>query len=151
VDAYRIGSPAYPLLDGTGGATSDNARWNGIGRYVIYAAEHYATAILEKAAQLNSVRIPRTLVYIRIDVPTDVTVEELKTEDLLGWDSNDKMASRSFGNSWYDERRSLILLVPSLAAPGLERNVLINQHHPEFERVTSSAPERIRGHPHLLV
>ena len=51
--AYRIGSSTYPLLDGSGAASSGDARWNSSGRYVIYAAEHYATALLEKADQLT--------------------------------------------------------------------------------------------------
>jgi RES domain-containing protein len=151
VEAYRIGSPAFPLFDGAGAAASDSARWNSKGRYVIYASEHYALALLEKAAQLNSVKIPRMLVYVRIRVPPDATMEEVQSDDLLGWDSDDKTTSQSFGDSWYDERRSLILLVPSLAAPGLERNVLINQRHPEFSGVTTSVAEPVRCHPKLLV
>ncbi len=149
--AYRIGSSAHPLLDGSGAAASDDARWNTRGRHVIYAAEHYAAALLEKAAQLSSVRIPRTLVYIRIEIPDDTIVEEVRTNQLPDWDSPDKIASQRFGDRWYDERRSLVLLVPSLAAPDLERNVLINQRHPEFERVTASRPDSIRCHPNLLV
>jgi len=47
--AFRIGSLRYPLLDGAGAASSDDARWNSRGRYVIYAAEHYATALIEIA------------------------------------------------------------------------------------------------------
>lgn len=148
--AFRIGSASHPLFDGSGAAASDDARWNGRGRYVIYAAEHYATALLEKAAQANSIRLPRTLRYIRVEIPSSVTVEELDPDDLPGWDADDKSASRRFGNEWYDERRSLILFVPSLAAPGLERNVLINQRHPEFRRLTSSAPGTLRCHPRLL-
>ncbi|MBI2188394.1 MAG: RES domain-containing protein [Acidobacteria bacterium] len=150
MDAYRIGSRAHPLLDGAGAAGSDDARWNSRGRYVVYAAEHSATALLEKAAQLNAPKIPRTLVYVRITVPSDVSTEEVRGDDLPGWDADDKAASRSFGDRWYDETRSLLLLVPSLAAPGLERNVLINQRHPEFARVTMSRPESIRCHPKLL-
>src|SRR5438876_6868055 len=106
--AYRIGSAAHPLLDGSGAAASDAARWNSRGRYVIYAAEHYATALLEKAAQLNSTRIPRSLRFTKIDLPAGITVEELHTEDLPGWDADDCSASQAFGNSWYDEARSLI-------------------------------------------
>lgn len=151
MEAYRIGSPAHPLLDGAGAAAAENARWNSKGRYVIYAAEHYATALLEKAAQLNSIKLPRTLAYIRIGVPAETSVEELKAEDLPGWDADEKTASRQFGDRWYDEGRSLILLVPSLAAPGLERNVLINQRHPQFSRLTTSTAERIRCHPKLLI
>jgi RES domain-containing protein len=149
VIAYRIGSSAHPLLDGAGAASSDEARWNSRGRYVIYAAEHYATALLEKAAQLNSLSIPRTLVYARIQLP-DASVEEVSTDDLAGWDADNKKASRRFGDRWYDEQRSLILLVPSLAAPGLERNVLINQRHSRFADVTVSEGEPIRCHPKLL-
>jgi RES domain-containing protein len=149
--AYRIGSPAHPLLDGGGAAVSDMARWNSRGRFVIYAAEHYAGALLEKAAQLNSLKIPRTLVYVRIEIPAGASVEEVKLEDLPGWDSDNRTASQRYGDAWYDEARSLALLVPSLAAPGLERNILISQRHPEFATVRSSAPESIRCHPRLLV
>ena len=147
--AFRIGSSAYPLLDGAGAAASDRARWNSRGRHIIYASEHYATALLEKVAQLNSPRIPRSLVYVRIDLPRTASVEELRPADLSGWDADDRKRSQRFGDRWYDEQRSLILLVPSLAAPGLERNVMINQRHPEFAGVTASAAEPVRCHPRL--
>jgi RES domain-containing protein len=151
VDAYRIGSPAFPLFDGSGAAAVDDARWNRKGRYVIYAAEHYATALLERAAQLNSVRFPRTLVYVRIAVPPDVASEEIRPGDVPGWDLDNKTASQNFGDRWYDERRSVILLVPSLVAPGIERNVLINQRHPDFSRLTASGAQAVLCHPRLLV
>lgn len=148
--AYRIGSPAYPLLDGAGAAGSDAARWNSRGRYIIYAAEHYATALLEKAAQMNSIRIPRTLVFVRIEMPAHSSVEELRPDDLPGWQADDRDAGQRFGDRWYDERRSLVLLVPSVVAPGLERNVLINQRHPQFAHVAASSPEPVRCHRKLL-
>ena len=47
-------------------------------------------------------------------VPVDVTIEEVTGDDLPRWDSPDKAASQAFGSRWYDERRSLILLVPSM-------------------------------------
>ncbi len=149
--AFRIGSAAHPLLDGAGAASSGAARWNSRGRSVIYASEHYATALLEKAAQLNTPRIPRALVYISIYVPIAASVEEVLPSDLPAWDSESKIVSQDYGDRWFDEQRSLILLVPSLAAPGLERNVLINQHHPEFAGVIATAAVPIRCHPKLLV
>jgi RES domain-containing protein len=149
--AYRMGSAAHPLLDGAGAAASDSARWNSRGRFVIYAAEHYATAVLEKSAQLNSIRLPRSLVFIRIEVKRSGTIEELRPEALPRWEDDDRSASQAFGDRWYDEQRSLVLLVPSLAAPGLERNVLINQRHPLFARaVSAGAAEPVRCHPKLL-
>ena len=149
--AYRIGSGRFPIFDGTGAAASDVARWNSRGRYIIYAAEHYATALLEKGAQFGSVRLPRTLRFIRITIPETATVEEVRVQDLAGWDADDRRASQRFGNEWYDGRRSLILLVPSLAAPRLERNVLINQRHPQFRRLRSTDPKPISCHPKLLL
>lgn len=148
--AFRIGTQAHALLDGSGAAASDTARWTSRGRHAIYAAEHYATALLEKAAQLNSLRLPRTLVFIRIEIPQGTTVEEVTPGALPRWDANDRAASQQYGNRWYDERRSLILLVPSLVAPGLERNVVINQRHPEFPSLATSVAERVRCHPQLL-
>ena len=151
MEAYRVGSRRFPLFDGAGAAASDGARWNSRGRYIIYATEHYSTALLEKAAQLNSVRLPRTLLFVRIVIPDAVTIEEVRGTELAGWYADDMQASQRFGNQWYEEGRSLILIVPSLAAPGFERNILINQRHSQFERLTASAPEPIRAHPKLLV
>lgn len=149
--AYRIGSRRYPLLDGAGAAASDTARWNSRGRRAIYASEHYATAVLEKLAQLNSVKLPASLAYIEIEVPDGVAVERLAPRRLKGWDADDRAASQAFGDRWYDERRTAVLLVPSLAAPGLEWNVVFNQEHPEFHRIGASALKAVVGHPKLLV
>jgi RES domain-containing protein len=150
VIAYRIGSRAHPLLDGGGAFARGDARWNSRGRYIIYAAEHYATALIEKAAQWTSLKLPRTLVYVRIEIPDDSSVEELSPETLRGWDADDKHASQQFGDRWYDAQRSLALVVPSLAAPGLERNVLINQRHPSFARVKATRVAALVCHPRLL-
>ncbi|HEY0872295.1 MAG TPA: RES domain-containing protein [Vicinamibacterales bacterium] len=151
MDGYRIGSGRFPLFDGAGAAASDTARWNSRGRRIIYAAEHYATALLETAAQLNSIRLPKGLVYIQITIPSGITIEEVEERDLPGWDADDRRVSQRFGDAWYDERRSLILIVPSLAAPGLERNILINQRHPQFKRLKPTRPQPISCHPKLLV
>jgi RES domain-containing protein len=147
--AFRIGSLRYSLLDGSGAAASDDARWNSRGRRIIYAAEHYATALVEKMAQMNAQRLPATLVYARIELPLN-SLERIELSAVPGWDTDDKSASQAFGDRWYDENRSLALLVPSLAAPGLEWNVLINQQHPEFPEVVASKPRSIVCHPKLM-
>jgi RES domain-containing protein len=147
--AFRIGSLRYPLLDGGVAAASDDARWNSRGRRIIYAAEHYATALVEKMAQMNTQRLPSTLVYARIELPIGV-IERIEPSAVPGWDADDKSASQAFGDRWYDGKRSLALLVPSLAAPGLEWNVLINQQHPDFADVVASKPRPIVCHPKLM-
>jgi RES domain-containing protein len=148
--AFRIGSVRYPLLDGGGAAASDDARWNSRGRYVIYAAEHYATALVEKMAQMNAQRLPSTLVYAKIELPAEIDVTRVKPESVPGWDADDRSASQAFGDRWYDEQRSVALLVPSLAAPGLEWNLIINQRHPDFRRVVASKPRPLVCHPKLV-
>jgi RES domain-containing protein len=148
--AFRIGSVRYPLLDGGGAAASDDARWNSRGRRIIYASEHYATALVEKMAQMNAQRLPSTLVFVHIELPVGA-IMRIEPSTVPGWDADDKSASQAFGDRWYDEQRSLALLVPSLAAPGLEWNVLINQQHPDFSRVVASKPRAIVCHPKLTV
>lgn len=148
---FRIGSRAHPLLSGAGAAARDDARWNSRGRFVIYCAEHYATALIEQAVQFRRWRIPRSLAYIRIDVPDDISLEVIEADGLPGWDADNKLVSQQFGDRWYDEQRSLVLIVPSLAAPGLERNVVINERHPSFALVAASQPDAIRCHPKLLI
>ena len=150
VTAFRIGSLRYPLLDGGGAAASDDARWNSRGRRIIYAAEHYATALVEKMAQINAQRLPSTLVYARIELPL-AAVDRIEPSAVPGWDADDKTVSQAFGDKWYDEQRTLALLVPSLGAPGLEWNVLINQQHPDFAEVVASKPRPIVCHPKLMV
>jgi len=69
---------------------------------------------------------------------------------LGGWDADDKHASQQFGDRWYDEQRSLALIVPSLTVPGLERNILINQRHPAFAHVEATRAAALVCHPRLL-
>ncbi|HEX9384347.1 MAG TPA: RES domain-containing protein, partial [Gemmatimonadaceae bacterium] len=45
--------------------------------------------------------------------------------------------SKPFGQAWQQQRRSLLLIVPSVVAR-LENNFLINPEHPEFRQVTTS-------------
>jgi RES domain-containing protein len=148
--AYRIGSRHYRLFDGAGAAASDAARWNSRGRRVIYAAEHYAAAVLETLAHLNSVKLPASLIYIEIAVPPGVAIERVDLSTVKRWDADDKAASQAFGDRWYDEQRTPVLLVPSLVAPGLEWNVAINQQHPDFPRLTASQLRPVVAHPLLL-
>jgi RES domain-containing protein len=59
------------------------------------------------------------------------------------WDSPSFEAARVFGDRWYDERRTPVLLVPSVVTR-VERNVLINQEHPDFPRIGASQPLPVR-------
>ena len=111
-----------------------------------YAADHYATALVEKMTPLGAQRLPSTLVYTSIELPDDMTVERVEPVRIPGWDADNRSASQAFGDRWYDERQSLALLVPSLAAPGLEWKLLMNQRAPEFARVSGSKTRPVVCH-----
>jgi len=138
---YRIADSRHPIFDGTGAATL-GGRWNSPGRRVIYASETYAGALLEKLAHTNVGRVPKNQVYVEIEIPAVVPIEILDSAGLPGWDRADQQASRMYGDTWYDERRSAVLLVPSMITR-VERNVVINENHPAFPEIKASSPRPV--------
>ncbi|MCL5745175.1 MAG: RES domain-containing protein [Acidobacteria bacterium] len=146
--AFRIADGRHPIFDGTGAAVH-GGRWNSPGRRIIYGAETFSGALLEILAHTNIGRIPKNQVYIEIHVPDGVEIEELCVDELPGWDSADLEASRAYGDAWYDQRRTAVLLVPSVVTR-IERNVLINQEHPDFARLRVTEPARVAWDARLL-
>ncbi len=139
--AFRIADTRRPIFDGTG-AMLHGARWNSPGRRVIYAAETYAGALLEILVHASG-SVPRNQGYVEIEIPGNVSIEVLAPADVPGWDSVSFDSARRFGDQWYDNRRTAILLVPSVVTM-VERNVLINQEHPEFGRIRAGRPQPVR-------
>jgi RES domain-containing protein len=139
---YRIGDPdgEFPIYDATGSRLFPG-RWNLADTPVIYAAENYSTAMLEKLVNGNG-KIPPNQHSITITVPRG-TSYEIVTKDLLpGWDTLDPTVSQDFGAAWVREKRSAILLVPSYVARQ-ERNVLINPDHPEARAIEVGLAEPV--------
>jgi len=147
--AFRIGRAKFPLLDGTGAALT-GARWNVKGQRAIYASESYAVALLEILAHGNLGRVPRGFAYIEIDILAGIAIEEITANDLPDWDAAACVPSQEFGSQWYQEKRSAVLVVPSVAAGGMGRNVVINPEHPEFRLVKASRPRQIKWDQRLF-
>ena len=145
--AFRIADMRHTIFDGSG-AMLHGARWNSPGRRVIYAAETYAGALLEILVHASG-SVPRSQGYVEIEIPAGLSIEEITTADLPRWNSPSFEASRLFGDRWYDERRTAVLLVPSVVTH-VERNVLINQEHPDFHRIRASQPTPVRWDRRLL-
>ena len=137
IRCYRIGDPngRHPIFDATG-STLAPGRWNTGETPLIYASEHYSTAMLEKLVRGNGI-LPPNQHYIEITIPNQLSYEILNEAALPGWAERDMSASRAFGSAWCLEKRSLILMVPSTVAR-IERNVLINPQHREFPRISHS-------------
>ena len=118
-------------------------RWNSPGLAVIYAAETYAGALLEVLVHANLSRIPKSHMVIEITIPDQVTTETVLAADLKGWDDEDLVASRAFGDRWIKEGRTAVLKVPGVVTDGRENNVVINTAHPQFPLIRATAPEPV--------
>lgn len=134
---FRIGDPAgaHPIFDATGSILAPG-RWNTRGSPVIYCSEHYSTALLEKLVH-GSGRLPPNQHYVEVTVPRGISYEMLAEPALPGWDTMPASVSMAFGERWCVERRSAILIVPSVVARP-DRNVLVNPAHPEFGALSAS-------------
>ena len=85
----------------------------------------------------TSGRLPPNQHYVEITIPRGLSYEVFSPPSLPGWDSLPPTASRRFGEQWRQQRRSVILIAPSVVAR-LDNNILINPSHPEFGLVETS-------------
>ena len=108
---------------------------------MIYASEHYSTAMLEKLVHGNG-RMPPNQHFIRITIPPGVSYEVFSTDHHPGWDAEHCPVAKAFGDAWQRSMRSLLLLVPSVVAR-MEHNVLINDAHPELPCIERSLHQPI--------
>lgn len=132
--AYRIGDPdgVYPIWSGQG-AKENPGRWHVVGSDVIYACEHYSTAMLEKIVHYSG-GLPNNQHYIEIKIPAGVSYEVVTSDTLPGWHEKNQKVARAYGTTWFKESRSALLIVPSVVAR-VERNIVINAAHSDFVRI----------------
>ena len=132
--AYRVAKKRYPVYDTTG-AILAGGRWTSPGVAVIYAGEHYATAILEKLVHAGRLALPGSHHAAAILIPDDIAIEEFDPGAHSGWDLEGSSVSRTFGDSWVAAARTPVLAVPSVTGQPVERNFVINPAHPDARRI----------------
>lgn len=147
---YRIGDPDgdYPIFDPAGSRLYPG-RWNTSACPMIYASEHYSTAMLEKLVH-GSGRLPPNQHYIEITIPNGATYEVLNVGALPEWHLEMGATSKPFGDAWQRSRRSLILIVPSVVAR-IETNILINPELSEFTRIATGLHQPVWWDKRLFV
>lgn len=130
--AYRLVKARHPVFDTTG-ARIHGGRWNSPGSPVIYFSDSFAGSILEILTRAVIRRSAGTYHHAVVHIP-DSVVEVLDETTLPGWDGTDVQTapSRTFGDRWLRERRTLALSVPSVPSRPHGRNVLLNRAHPDF-------------------
>lgn len=140
--AWRIADGRFDLFSPIG-ASLVGGRWNSPGLGVIYASRSYAGAMLECLAHAGIGRVPRTHVAIEIAIAAGVTVEQRGENSLpTGWDHADLRVARDFGDAWIRERRTAVLVVPSVVARR-EGNVVLNPQHADFDKIVAGSPEPV--------
>jgi RES domain-containing protein len=146
---FRIGDPAgrFPIFSGEGAALTEG-RWHVKGQEVIYASANYSTAMLEKLAHYNGV-VPPNQHFIEIEIPAGSAYEAVTKDSLPHWDAPNSPQARAHGSTWLEEKRTLILIVPSFVARE-EQNVLINPRHADFPKVEPSLEKPVWWDERLL-
>lgn len=145
--AYRIGSGAHPVFDGTGAALF-GGRWNPVNHRVIYAGDSFAIAMLERLCYTGLGRVPAGDRFIEIDIP-DSMIEVLDERSHPGWDEPGSEVAVALGSAWWREGKSAVLSVPS-ALTRIDRNLVINQDHPDLRRIAAGAEQPVHWDPRLF-
>ena len=136
---YRIEREKYlkTTLTGIGASMSKGYRWNSFNTKLVYTAENRALAMLEVSVHLDlSEDLPTDRYYVEIEIPVNITIQEVKVEDLPeDWNSNPPtITTQTIGDDFVFQNESAILKVPSSIVPQ-EFNYLINPNHPDSKRI----------------
>jgi RES domain-containing protein len=132
------------------GARLFPGRWNPAGVPVVYASEHLSLAVLEVLVHVRVHQVRIAFHAFEITIP-DALVDVVPDEQLpRGWDGAAiARGTRDFGSTWWRERRSVALSVPSVIVRQ-ERNVVLNPLHPDFAQLEIARPARFRFDERLL-
>lgn len=144
---FRIEREKYldTTLKGIGAALTQGYRWNSFNTYLVYTSESRALATLEVAVHLDlSEDLPTDRFYVEIDIPDEVEILELRTEDLPeNWDAKPPIFETQFiGDDFVKDNTAAVLKVPSSIVP-LEFNYLINPNHPDAKKITVISNESL--------
>jgi RES domain-containing protein len=146
--AWRMGHRAFQLMDGEGAARFPG-RWNRPGQRAVYCGTSFAITMLERLCYTGSDRMPKTDVYVEIDVP-DELIDEFDAVAHPGWERPRSTVAKGFGGRWLSEGTNAALLVPS-AVTQIDQNVVLNPLHPDFSRVSWSSPKAVKWDRRLFI
>jgi RES domain-containing protein len=116
-------------------------RWNPPGLPAIYTGTSFAVCLVEILVHANRKSPPSAARFVEALVPDDVSREAFDPAGRLGWDNlRDLSVAQAFGRNWIQNRRSALLVVPSVVTAGRDANVVVNPDHPDAARI-SVGPE----------
>jgi RES domain-containing protein len=152
---YRIEREKYlkTTLTGIGASMSKGYRWNSFNTKLVYTDENRSLAILEVSVHLDlSEDLPTDRYYVEIEIPLDITIQEVKVEDLPDdWNSKPPtITTQTIGDDFVFQNVAAILKVPSSIVPH-EFNYLINPNHPDSKKIKVIGKTSMNFDPRLKI
>lgn len=150
--AWRITRSNWSHAAFTGeGSRRSPGRWNTRGVPVVYTAESRSLAILEALVNFEGADRRQLPPCVLLEARFEARLVEVLDPAMLqpDWDTYPAPPStRELGDRWAEERRSVVLRVPSVVTRG-EVNYILNPLHPDFDRVEIRPPEAVIWDPRL--
>lgn len=139
---WRIATGPHPVWSGEG-ARLFGQRWNPPGLSAIYTGTSFAVCLVEILVHANRKAPPSAARFVEAVVPDEVSREVFDPALLPDWDDlHDTSIAQAFGRAWIEERRSALLIVPSIVTAGRDTNVVVNPEHADAKRI-EVGPEAI--------
>ncbi|MBO9619019.1 MAG: RES family NAD+ phosphorylase [Niabella sp.] len=110
-------------------------RWNKQDEFIIYSGSSRALSALELVVHRSGIQLYESYKVLIIEINARAAdIKEIKPGDLpVNWQSIAAYTHlQKIGSDWYNEKKKLLLKVPSAIIP-MEHNFLINTRHPKFE------------------
>jgi RES domain-containing protein len=103
---------------------------------MVYTSLSLSLAVVEIFVHLEIAAEPDDLWAVTAEVPSvESTANRVRIADLpADWRAVNHPALRTIGADWASSRKSLTLLVPSVAVEG-EWNALVNPEHPDAKKI----------------
>jgi RES domain-containing protein len=109
------------------------SRWASKGQLVSYAADHLATATLEKMAGVKRPDLLSEMMYAKAEVEARHVKTLPAGEWPEDWDALPATdATRAIGDGWLQSEESVLLRVPAVVLPD-SYNYVINAAHPHAD------------------
>jgi RES domain-containing protein len=147
---WRIVTGKHPIWSGEG-ARLFGQRWNPPGLSAIYTGTSFAVYLIEVLVHANRTSPPSAARYVEAEVPDDVSYETFDRVAHPGWDDPLNTAiAQAFGRTWIEQRRSALLMVPSVVTGGLDTNAVVNPDHPDAARIVVGPEKPVTLDPRLF-
>ncbi len=137
--AYRITKKKYVNnFNGRGASYKDGARWNLPGQPVLYFGTSASVAMLEMGHYIPTLKmVPKSFVLGIYDIDS-TAIESVELTELADeWGKFPyPLATQRIGSDFLDRGDNLILLVPSSAAAGIDKMIVVNPEHPDINKIS---------------